>query len=544
MSGRAAGRRRDRTRSRTAASAARACPASRGPPARAGRRPARRSPPRSRPDRRGARASRRASSTHFIAIVAWSSMPAETGRKSRHAGLARWRMSFEQRGQRLLHRREARLLRAMPRQLQRQVRRRRRQVASMQRSTTRAAICTTARPSASWAIASPGMWKLPVESIAPVVDVDERAVGRGVELDFDMQDRVRQRGERGAVHLRHAAEGQRILDAPRRAVRGQAAALRATRGSAPPPPPDREPGARPAPADRAATRWRESPRTTARRRRRAGRAYRARSCSTRLADPTVTALALNSDRPSFAPSTTGARPACASASAPGTRRSADERFAFADQDEREVRERRHVRDADRSPCGDMRIDAAVQRIDQRPKDADQRVDAPNADRDAGAALRHAGDAGEHGGADAILGHRRSDADGPGAHRTHLIERALVHGQRLARVRAQRRREPVNRTRSPAAARSTIARARRRRAITSGATATCARRRATSTTSAMPMRSTPGTMGSESTFRHLCRSATRSRRKAGSDPGAYFTTPLAFRKSRATSFGSIFSPSTL
>ncbi len=77
--------------------------ASRGHPAREGRPPARRSPPRSRRDRRGARASRRAWSRSFIAIGAWSSIPAETGRKSRHAGFARWRRSFSERSQCLLH---------------------------------------------------------------------------------------------------------------------------------------------------------------------------------------------------------------------------------------------------------------------------------------------------------------------------------------------------------------------------------------------------------------------------------------------------------
>jgi hypothetical protein len=34
------------------------------------------------------------------------------------------------------------------------------------------------------------------------------------------------------------------------------------------------------------------------------------------------------------------------------------------------------------------------------------------------------------------------------------------------------------------------------------------------------------------------------RDPGFDGAAYFTTPFALRKSRATSFGSIFSPSTL
>jgi hypothetical protein len=77
--------------------------------------------------------------------------------------------------------------------------------------------------------------------------------------------------------------------------------------------------------------------------------------------------------------------------------------------------------------------------------------------------------------------------------------------------------------------------------TTGAIATFDPARATATTSPMPMRIVPGV-----TTRVIARAGPTRRtagRRAGSPP-AYLTTPFALRKSRATSFGSIFSPSTV
>ena len=81
---------------------------------------------------------------------------------------------------------------------------------------------------------------------------------------------------------------------------------------------------------------------------------RARSASTRLARPTVTAFELISARPSLAARVAGASPAAASASRARDARTVDDGLAFADQDERDVRELRQVGDADRAAAGHVR----------------------------------------------------------------------------------------------------------------------------------------------------------------------------------------------
>ena len=165
--------------------------------------------------RRAARASRRASPRCAAPSSRGPRRPPTPAGKSRHAGLARWRMSL---------------------------------------ASAVSGFCTVAKPdccgpwrvSCSGSPEAAGDSSLMQRSTASVgdlrdgeaqrsrsamreprhvevagrqqpvaVDVDERAVGGGVELDLDMIDRARERVVRGAVHLRDAAERQRVLDPPR-----------------------------------------------------------------------------------------------------------------------------------------------------------------------------------------------------------------------------------------------------------------------------------------------------------------------------------------
>ena len=114
----------------------------------------------------------------------------------------------------------------------------------------------------------------------------------------------------------------------------------------------------------ASTRAGRRSRARPRHRRRAPAARRRRSASASTAADGC--VPLMSARPSLGPSTTGARPAARSASAPGTRPAVDDRLAFADEHEREVRERREVAaGADRAAARHDRVHAGVEQRDQR-----------------------------------------------------------------------------------------------------------------------------------------------------------------------------------
>ena len=225
---------------------------------------------------------------------------------------------------------------------------------------------------------------------------------------------------------------------------------------------------------------------------------------------------------------------------------ADERVAFADQHERDVRERRQIADADRSPRGNRGEDFPIQRIDER---------AENRNGHTRAALRHPRNTCEHDRAHAILGHQRTDADGTRAHRVHLVARALVGSQRLARIRAKRRGQPVDRLigvrggiddracpleplddrrrdadRRTAGHRDHIGDADAADAGENGIR--------------VDFRACSRYVWQGALRRNPKRAGALSRRRIDSRRGGYFTTPFDLRKSRATSFGSIFSPSTL
>ena len=98
-------------------------------------------------------------------------------------------------------------------------------------------------------------------------------------------------------------------------------------------------------------------------------AARASRCAAASASPSSAVDAcvpLMSASPSFGPSVAGVRPARASAAAPG--RDVDRRATspFADQDQREVRQRREVAaGADRAARRHHRVHAAVQQRDQQ-----------------------------------------------------------------------------------------------------------------------------------------------------------------------------------
>ena len=78
------------------------------------------------------------------------------------------------------------------------------------------------------------------------------------------------------------------------------------------------------------------------------RSAAAQSCSTSAARPTVAALALISARPSLAPSATGASPARVERCGARQLVAREFCFAFADQRQRKMRERRQIGDADRA----------------------------------------------------------------------------------------------------------------------------------------------------------------------------------------------------
>ena len=168
----------------------------------------------------------------------------------------------------------------------------------------------------------------------------------------------------------------------------------------------------------------------------------------------------------------------------------------------------------------MRAQAVVQRGDKCPEDGD---------RDARAALRHAGDAREHRGAHAVVRQRRSDADGAGPHRVHLVALLLVGGKRSAGVGAESGVEPVDRR---VADRRTVD--DRARALESCDDVGSNVDRRAIARDGDDVRD-PDAGGAQRDGAH---------RRARGRSRFYLTTPLDFRKSWATSLGSIFSPSTL
>ena len=97
------------------------------------------------------------------------------------------------------------------------------------------------------------------------------------------------------------------------------------------------------------------------------RASRSAPSSASAATAVDACVPLMSARPSFASSATGASPARASAAPPSSAAAsvADRRVPFADQHERQVRQRREVAArADRSAARHDRMDARVERVDQ------------------------------------------------------------------------------------------------------------------------------------------------------------------------------------
>ncbi len=200
-----------------------------------------------------------------------------------------------------------------------------------------------------------------------------------------------------------------------------------------------------------------------------------------------------------------------------------------------MRERRQVADADRSPRGNRGVDPTIQRVDQRAK---------HRQRDARAALRHPGSANEHDRANALLFHRRTHADRPSPHRVDLEARALVGRERLAGVCAERRGQSVDglvgiRSGIDDCARVLQALDDRRldadlRSARDGddigdTGAPDAWENGVSVDFGTSSPAAPGFPDSGA---------------LGANRAGYFTTPLDLRKSRATSLGSIFSPSTL
>ena len=89
------------------------------------------------------------------------------------------------------------------------------------------------------------------------------------------------------------------------------------------------------------------------------------ACSARPSSAVDGWVPLMSARPSFGASATGASPARASASAPDTRPIAVPRLAFADEDQRQVRERRQIAaGANRSARRHDGMHAVVEQIDR------------------------------------------------------------------------------------------------------------------------------------------------------------------------------------
>ena len=163
-------------------------------------------------------------------------------------------------------------------------------------------------------------WKFPFETISRSLEEDERIVGGSIDLDRDRALDVVEQVAARAVHLRRAAQRVRVLHlvAPavrledRRAVE-QAAHVRGRRDLA---------GVRTRSVNRrveARAASPAAPRATSRRRRRQSATSRSARVSPSEAIAAMNWVPLMSDRPSFACSLTGVRPAAASASAPGMR---------------------------------------------------------------------------------------------------------------------------------------------------------------------------------------------------------------------------------
>ena len=206
-------------------------------------------------------------------------------------------------------------------------------------------------------------WKLPPLSRSPVVE-HERIVGGRIELAPDHARREVDRVEHGAVHLRHAAQRVRVLHA-RVVVAVRLADLAVGEQlaqTAPPTRPGRAGRAHPECARRRRRACRATPRATSRPR----RAPRARAGAHRRARAQPIAVCacvpLISVSPFFR---TERRPARArrrrSMSAAGPRVAAATERAFADQRQREMRERREIAArADAALLRDGRIEPGVE----------------------------------------------------------------------------------------------------------------------------------------------------------------------------------------
>ena len=285
-------------------------------------------------------------------------------------------------------------------------------------------------PKASSAMARPGAWKLPFDSISQVSATTSGLSAALFNSSSTCVARRRQRGERGAVHLRDAAKRQRVLHAargtrlPQRAAREQLAKPRGHGVLS---------GRRPRRLHPRVERAQVGAKAFVRQRsgdvqriehapaHRGGPAPRA---------PTVAAFELISARPSLPVSVAGARPACASAAAPvivAPRNSASP-----------------------SPMsGSARCDSGARSatpIDPMPgttgmhagvEHRDERVEHRR--RNARAAHGHAGGAGEHHRPHHIGRQARTDADGARAARRAPGRRPAPPGRDLlARVGARAR----------------------------------------------------------------------------------------------------------
>ena len=220
---------------------------------------------------------------------------------------------------------------------------------------------------------------------AVIADEDQRVVGHRVGLAHEHERGVAQLVEAGADHLRLAAQAVRILDAVvalqmrasgsrcPRAGRGSSArrrsgrAGRAARGCA----------GRTAPSLPRAASTVSAPITSA------ASSTGSNVNSACSASAVETCVPLMSARPSLAASASGARPARAQHLGRRTTRAVDDELAFADQRQRQVRERREVaRGADRSLRRNERNEAGVVDREQRVDDdlAHARVAARQARR--------------------------------------------------------------------------------------------------------------------------------------------------------------------
>ena len=192
-------------------------------------------------------------------------------------------------------------------------------------------------------------WKLPPEIISSRLGEDERIVGRRRGLALEHAARVRERVAAGAVHLRHAAQRIGVLHFAAVLVRLDDARVgEQPRASCAPTPPARGAAARPGCARSNA---RGVPLSASSDSAPMMSASRAASSASRSASAPIAVMhcvPLTSVMPSLASNASGCRPALAQRLAAVELLAVDERFAFAHDDQRQVRQRRQVaRGADR-----------------------------------------------------------------------------------------------------------------------------------------------------------------------------------------------------